>query len=325
MKLKDYLFEDPGFAPTFDDTTGPNLHMDMPAPSLLSAPPPVGFLSGQPMYDMQGYDQHTAMARRGVLGEDAANLSPAKLKASVLKMVSAIDTAKRSGNIKREQSAYEKLLAFTQEHGINFDSALTGARKHLNKKNPIGRAMSGFESLDERKLKPDYAPEGRDAQVLKRLENGKAPGVAPEGKGFCFLCANGTLHGFKFKNDAVRWLKADERNVQRAWYGDPIAPSGKFRIRVRDRYHKSDEAAARAAQQFVEEGSIDFHGLLSDEDTRAGWRANIAMAIYDTKHKRGETAHEWRQRCAERFLDILARPAEAVQGFGDFLEARRAR
>jgi len=471
MKLRDFLFEDPGYAPSVAAMA------NWPSPYAGGSTPIETPLSGQPMHDMQGYDQYTAMRRRGVLGcedsiideakaykakdrqgnvhpvdvvkdkeqgdyvatvrggryrkmasgnerqpiialgtgatpelavkdagkklryesldeaapaklkatvlrmvaaldtakrsgstkrEQAAyeklmaftqdnginfdnalagarkhlnkknpigrsmsgfesldEASPAKIKATVLRMVSAIDTAKRSGNLKKEQAAHEKLMVFTRENGINFENALTGARKHLNKKNPIGRSMSGFESVEERKLKPDYKPEGRDASVLTRLENGKSPGVAPEGKGYCFQCANGTLHAFKFKNDAARWLKADERNVTRSWFGDPIAPNRKFRIRVRDRYTKRDEDAHMAAHQFVEEGSIDFAGLLSDDDTRAGWRANIAMAIYDTKQEKGETAHEWRQRCAERFLDILAMPVESeVMGFGDFLARR---
>lgn len=45
--------------------------------------------------------------------------------------------------------------------------------------------------------------------------------------------------------------------------------------------------------------------LISDSELRDVWKANVAMAIYDTKQKKGETAHEWRQRCAEQFIKYL--------------------
>ena len=45
--------------------------------------------------------------------------------------------------------------------------------------------------------------------------------------------------------------------------------------------------------------------LISDSEMRDTWKANVAMAIYDTRQKKGETAHEWRQRCAEQFIKYL--------------------
>jgi len=45
--------------------------------------------------------------------------------------------------------------------------------------------------------------------------------------------------------------------------------------------------------------------LINDTEYRDLWTANVAMAIYDTKQKKGETAHEWRQRCAEQFIKYL--------------------
>ena len=42
--------------------------------------------------------------------------------------------------------------------------------------------------------------------------------------------------------------------------------------------------------------------LIHDEDYRDTWRANIAMAIYDSKQKKGETTHVWRNRCGEQFI-----------------------
>ena len=44
------------------------------------------------------------------------------------------------------------------------------------------------------------------------------------------------------------------------------------------------------------------HSLIHDEDYRDTWRANIVMAIYDTKQKKGETTHAWRNRCGEQFV-----------------------
>ena len=45
--------------------------------------------------------------------------------------------------------------------------------------------------------------------------------------------------------------------------------------------------------------------LISDSEMRDAWKANVAMAIYDTTKKKGETAHVWRQRCAEQFIRYL--------------------
>ena len=45
--------------------------------------------------------------------------------------------------------------------------------------------------------------------------------------------------------------------------------------------------------------------LIDDSEYRNTWKANVAMAIYDTKQKKGETGHEWRQRCAEQFIKYL--------------------
>ena len=50
-------------------------------------------------------------------------------------------------------------------------------------------------------------------------------------------------------------------------------------------------------------GSVQ-SALIHDAEYRETWVANIAMAIYDTQ-KKGVTAHEWRQRCAEQFIKYL--------------------
>ena len=45
--------------------------------------------------------------------------------------------------------------------------------------------------------------------------------------------------------------------------------------------------------------------LRTDEGYRESWRANIAMAIYDTRRNTGEPFHVWRNRCADTFLNRL--------------------
>jgi len=45
--------------------------------------------------------------------------------------------------------------------------------------------------------------------------------------------------------------------------------------------------------------------LIEDTELRDAWKANVAMAIYDTRQKKGESVHEWRQRCAEQFIKYL--------------------
>lgn len=47
------------------------------------------------------------------------------------------------------------------------------------------------------------------------------------------------------------------------------------------------------------------HELIHNSESRNAWKANIAMAIYDTRRKKSETIHEWRNRCAEQFLKYL--------------------
>ena len=45
--------------------------------------------------------------------------------------------------------------------------------------------------------------------------------------------------------------------------------------------------------------------LNNDNGYRESWKANIAMAIYDTNKPKVMTAHEWRNECAETFLQRL--------------------
>jgi len=47
------------------------------------------------------------------------------------------------------------------------------------------------------------------------------------------------------------------------------------------------------------------HALLHDEGYRQAFVANVACAIMDTKRIRGETIHEWRNRCGNTFVNYL--------------------
>ena len=90
-----------------------------------------------------------------------------------------------------------------------------------------------------------------DNRAIGKLKTGKYPGRAEDGKGFCFVCSNGALHAFRWRGDAMRWANDEPREITKFWYGEPISPSGKFRIRVRDRYRK-DEAVGDTLTAFLE-------------------------------------------------------------------------
>ena len=47
------------------------------------------------------------------------------------------------------------------------------------------------------------------------------------------------------------------------------------------------------------------HELIHDTKYRNAWKANIAMAIHDTKRLKKETMHEWRLRCAEQAIKFV--------------------
>jgi hypothetical protein len=45
--------------------------------------------------------------------------------------------------------------------------------------------------------------------------------------------------------------------------------------------------------------------LVTDDDYRRTWVDNIAMAIHDTPRVAYDTQHDWRNACAERFINQL--------------------
>jgi hypothetical protein len=111
-----------------------------------------------------------------------------------------------------------------------------------------------LDELDEILKGGENVPSGYDKLAISRLENGKYPGRAEDGKGFCFHWADGRgVCGFRFRNDALRWAKAEPRDIVRFWYGEPTAPSGKFRFRVRERY-RADESITTFSELLARRG-----------------------------------------------------------------------
>lgn len=60
-----------------------------------------------------------------------------------IKLVSNLLTARRNGNVKREQTEYEKLLTFCENNNFDFDNVLIGGTKWL-KQNSIGATMNAI-------------------------------------------------------------------------------------------------------------------------------------------------------------------------------------
>lgn len=306
MRLAEYLFDNPGGPPQPEH--GDNTHMspyddDAPGesglatrtedPSEYGYGDPIAHLDGQPIHHLaNGFTPETAIRYRHFFG-----------------FTESID----------EKLSRQEVARF----------GTPASKRRLKKKSNREHSV---QTLGEVLKKGKNVHSSGDTKAIDRLKNGKYPDRAEDGKGFCFHWADGRgICAFKLKADALRWAQDQPRDIVKFWYGEPVHNNGKFRVRVADHYRKEEsflaqQAAQQAAQQFVTEGRIDFHKLLSDDETRAGWRANIAMSIYDTKKESGESAHEWRQRCAERFLDILSMPtdesAPRITQFADLLQER---
>ena len=205
--------------------------------------------------------------------ESLDEAQPAKLKATVLRLVGALDTAKRSGNVKREQAAHEKLMAFTQENGINFENALTGARNHLNKKNPIGRSMSGFESIDE-------ASPGNERAMWVYL--GKLSDKEPQplqmewdgrvfGKGFVTITPPSEM-------SAARFRKLSKTIEKKFGPENVTLTNGKVVVRPQMPTYESLDEATNA--HGIEFGDRQLQGMYDDEDeatrgTYDEWRSRL--------------------------------------------------
>lgn len=303
MRLQEFLLGDQG-PPA--EPHGSNWHMDVSYPDQCVAdlePVPRGeqpaYLDGRGVrffskhdlphrgHDTTTYDEREAIRFRHFLGESEGPPYVSKVTGASYPSAAIRDRL-------------EKLALLARE------------KKKLKRK--IKRRVREDEPEDTTDLIDEILKGGKnehgayDLRTIKKLEGDGLPGRSADGEGFCFHWADGRgVCGFKYKNDALRWLKAEPRDVVRFWHGEPVMANGKFRFKVRERYRADEAHVARVVAQLFE-GSIDFEELLSDPETRRGWIDNIAMSIHDTKRAKGESAHDWRNRCAERFLDILGLP-----------------
>ena len=134
------------------------------------------------------------------------------------------------------------------------------------------------DPLDEVLKKGVQSNSAYDNRTIGKLKNGKFPGRAEDGKGFCFIWAEGRgICAFRWRGDALRWAQDAPRDIVRFWYGEPISPSGKFRIRVRDRYRKEEavetftallERRAEKGLPLYETGAEDVkRHLMAQDDT----------------------------------------------------------
>lgn len=67
----------------------------------------------------------------------------AKDRNRIITAVKALLYARRSGNIKREQAAYNKLVSICQELNVDMESAIVQVTEHL-KKTSVAAHMNGL-------------------------------------------------------------------------------------------------------------------------------------------------------------------------------------
>jgi hypothetical protein len=223
MKLVEYLFSDPGSPPT----TG----LDHDAKPLRGDP--IAHLDGGSHRLHLGISPYDAIYYRHVLGEAKAytvkdsigNKLPVEVEHDEEKgdYVAVV----RGGRFRRMASGNMRQPIREIGTGPTPEAAVKALGKKLR------------ESIGEGKKLEHGAYDNR---AIGKLKNGKYPGRAEDGKGFCFVCASGAITAFRWRGDALRWANDEPREITKFWYGEPVAPSGKFRVRVRDRYRKDEGA-----------------------------------------------------------------------------------
>jgi hypothetical protein len=75
------------------------------------------------------------------LGDMVEAIGP-PTKAHAIKLVKNLLTHRRNGNVKGEQDAHEKLVAWSQKHNINMDNTIKGATTHLG--HSVAALMGGI-------------------------------------------------------------------------------------------------------------------------------------------------------------------------------------
>jgi|GEM_PF-5621592 len=66
------------------------------------------------------------------------------MKSKVISLTGKLLQAKRSGNVMKEQTAYQNLYEFCIENNIDFDNAYIGAVEWIKQNKPIASAMNGI-------------------------------------------------------------------------------------------------------------------------------------------------------------------------------------
>lgn len=65
-------------------------------------------------------------------------------KATLLRKAEAVLYARRSGNLKREQDALDRLAAYCEPHGLDAGSVVADAVTYLANRKPIASRMGGI-------------------------------------------------------------------------------------------------------------------------------------------------------------------------------------
>lgn len=209
MRLLEFLYSDPGAPPEPD--YAPNPHMARPEDPFEGFP--LGLATSRRVCDQEPLPHDTTLAHLSGRG---------------VRFMSKHDIPRGMGGGQYDGTVYDEREAIRFRH---FLSEAVDTTEH--------EALQ----LDEILKKGKNVNGAYDTRTIGKLEGDGLPGRAEDGKGFCFHWADGRgVCGFKYKNDALRWLKADPRDVVRFWYGEPLMPNGKPRFKVRERY-KADETA----------------------------------------------------------------------------------
>lgn len=65
-------------------------------------------------------------------------------KSTLLRKAEAVLYARRSGNIRREQDALDRLTDYCQPYGLDAGQVVADAQAYLAKRNPIATRMGGI-------------------------------------------------------------------------------------------------------------------------------------------------------------------------------------
>ncbi len=81
----------------------------------------------------------------------------------------------------------------------------------------------------------EMADSEEDKKAILRLKRNHAlPAVSKDGNAYCFEWGEGRgVCAFKRKKSALAWLEAEQRDVVRFWYGEPVTGDRKISVRAK--------------------------------------------------------------------------------------------